>query len=77
MIQPEKQQMAVHCMHFVCWLTMATGTHSEYVVVVVEVVVVVIVVVVKEEKAIGSIVDPVSPCCLSEAKILRQVCVSY
>ena len=35
-----KDDNIIHCMHFACWLTKATGTHLKYVVVVVVVVVV-------------------------------------
>jgi hypothetical protein len=28
MVEPERPQMTIGCMHFVCWITMATHTHT-------------------------------------------------
>ena len=32
MVQPDRPQMTIWRMHFACWITKATNTHSEYVI---------------------------------------------
>jgi hypothetical protein len=31
-VQPDRPQMTIQCMRFVCWITKVTGAHSEYVI---------------------------------------------
>jgi len=34
LVKPDRPQMTIWCMRVACWLTKATGTHSEYVIVI-------------------------------------------
>jgi len=32
-LDPDRSQMTIRCMHIACWIPKATGTHSKYVII--------------------------------------------